>query len=251
VSDNAHLDLGGYLLGKLSPEERESFERHLAACDDCRLTLAELEPVASSLESPPPTWQLPAELEARTLAAIEREAASVSKPTGQRALRPALPRMPRLALAGLAAAALAAAFALGALTSGGDGDRASDHAHRPDGDRLPILLAAADGGRPHSHAEIERTGEGVSVLFHSDFLPVLPLGERYELWLVGRGDSPAQPNRISAGTFVPNAKGTTYVDLSAAADPDAYRVLSITRERIDGDPSPTLPDVVRSDWARR
>jgi len=51
--------------------------------------------------------------------------------------------------------------------------------------------------------------------------------------------------------FRPDAKGTTFTDLSTAVDPDDYSVLAITRERTDGDPGPTLPDVTRSDWSRR
>ena len=35
-----HADLGGYVLGGLSPAEVEAFERHLDACEDCRTELA-------------------------------------------------------------------------------------------------------------------------------------------------------------------------------------------------------------------
>jgi anti-sigma factor RsiW len=40
------LDAAGWVLGALDPGDAERFARHLPTCRACRLTIAELEPVA-------------------------------------------------------------------------------------------------------------------------------------------------------------------------------------------------------------
>ena len=90
-------------------------------------------------------------------------------------------------------------------------------------------------------------GIGRIVAVESDDLPTLDNArEFYELWFVGPGDSDREPNRVSAGTFHPDAQGHTEVRLAAAAVPSDYPVLSVTREPRDGDPRPTGPEVLRS-----
>lgn len=94
-----------------------------------------------------------------------------------------------------------------------------------------------------------RTGIGRTVQLRTEALPVLPGDDLYELWFVGPGDTPRTPNRISAGTFHPDADGRSHVDLTAAVDPARYPTLSITAEPGDGDPSPNGPEVLRADLA--
>jgi hypothetical protein len=79
-----------------------------------------------------------------------------------------------------------------------------------------------------------------------DELPILPKGEYYELWFVGPGDRPGRVNRISAGTFHPDAQGRSNVRFAAAVDPAKYPGLAVTEEPGDGDPAPSRPDVMRS-----
>ena len=76
------------------------------------------------------------------------------------------------------------------------------------------------------------------ITLRTDELPILPKGEYYELWFVGPGDTPAAPNRISAGTFHLDENGRSSVNLAAAVDPALYPVLSVTAEPGDGDPAP-------------
>ena len=82
--------------------------------------------------------------------------------------------------------------------------------------------------------------------FRTDELPILPKGEYYELWFVGPGDRPGRVNRISAGTFHPDAQGRSNVRFVAAVDPAKYPGLAVTAEPGDGDPAPSRPDVMRS-----
>ncbi|WP_181150557.1 anti-sigma factor [Arthrobacter sp. MYb224] len=48
---NEHLDLGAYVLGGLSPDERAAFELHLSGCLECQQEMAAFAPVASRLGS--------------------------------------------------------------------------------------------------------------------------------------------------------------------------------------------------------
>ena len=84
------------------------------------------------------------------------------------------------------------------------------------------------------------------IQLQTDELPILPKGDYYELWFVGPGDTPARPNRISAGTFHPDENGRSDVTFAAAVDPALYPVLSVTAEPGDGDPRPTGPEVLLS-----
>lgn len=56
------------------------------------------------------------------------------------------------------------------------------------------------------------------------------------MWFVGPGDSRKRPNRISAGTFHPDEKGGSDVELKAAVDPKLYTRMEVTSEPGDGDP---------------
>ena len=94
--------------------------------------------------------------------------------------------------------------------------------------------------------EVRKTGIGRVIRFHTEDLPILPQGAYYELWFLGPGDAPGTPNRISAGTFHPDAQGRSHVTFAAAVDPSLYPVLSVTAEPGDGDPSATGPEVLRT-----
>jgi len=110
------------------------------------------------------------------------------------------------------------------------------------------LVAPADS-RVMARADVTKTGIGRVIEFDTTQLPILPRGEFYELWFVGPGDSPARPNRISAGTFHPDEQGRSQVTFAAAVDPKKFPVLSVTAEPGDGDPRPTGPEVLRSTGA--
>ena len=104
----------------------------------------------------------------------------------------------------------------------------------------------APSGVAEASVEVRRTGIGRVIAFQSGSLPILPQGQYYELWFVGPGDSPTRPNRISAGTFHPDERGSSHVRFAAAVDPARYPMISVTAEPGDGDPRATGPEVVRS-----
>jgi anti-sigma-K factor RskA/putative zinc finger protein len=227
-----HDDLAPYLLGALTPEEHASFERHLESCAACRAELLELRGPARLLARAAPAYELPRALEGRTFAAIEREAAPAPRPL---LLRPPRRRRPRLAAAAAVAAAAVLAFAAGTQLD------------RPAGPvelRTALVAPGRDGS---ASVEVRKTGIGRVIRFDSDDLPILPKGEYYELWFVGPGDTLADPNRISAGTFHPDERGRSHVRFAAAVDPSKYPVLSVTAEPGDGNPERTGPEVLRSE----
>jgi hypothetical protein len=149
-------------------------------------------------------------------------------------------RMPAVAAAA-AALALTAGFTGGRLLrgdggGGGTGDAVVEYAG-------PLLAADGSVG---ADVTVEKVGIGRVVTFDSDLLPILPTGELYEVWFVGPDDTPDAPQRISAGTFHPDADGRSSVELVAAVDPALYPDIVVTAEPAGGDPAPNGPEVLRA-----
>ncbi|HYN94107.1 MAG TPA: zf-HC2 domain-containing protein [Pilimelia sp.] len=125
--DHAHDD-GAYVLGALSPAERSSYERHLAACPTCREAVAEIAVLPGLLGRLDPAAAM--EL------LFDHEAGAARAPVGegrvntligaatQARRRERRTRRRRFAAVGLVAAALAAVVGLGtANLTGGPLDR--------------------------------------------------------------------------------------------------------------------------------
>lgn len=150
------------------------------------------------------------------------------------------PRFSALAAAAAAAAVLVAFFV---------GSSVAERSETTDlaGGTVEFEVAlGAPGGDASADVVGIKTGIGRVVRLRSDDLPILPKGEYYEVWFVGPGDSPAQRNRISAGTFHPDDQGRSEVELTAAVDPAKYPGLSVTAEPGDGNPAPNGPEVLRT-----
>jgi hypothetical protein len=226
-----HVDLGNYLLGRLDERERALVEEHLGSCERCRAAAA-LEATAALLARAAAPVAPPADLEQRALSAV-RDLAEGNPPArlegagarpGVRLPRWSWPR--RLAVAGAATAALAVGVFGGMLLARDPG--------LPGTPELETALRSPSGAA--ASASVRMTGVGRVIEFHSDNLPILPEGEYYELWFVGKGDRRRAPNRISAGTFHPDQNGRSNVRFAAAVDPADYPRLAVTAEPGDGDP---------------
>lgn len=239
------VDLAAYLLGALGPGERARVEQQLAADPVSRAAVAELERTAELLGQAAPPHATPAGLEARTFRAIERAQAVEAR---EREARPAPGRRrfaPRLRMPALRR--LAAIAAAGVLLAAGVVAGRELLAEGPPGKlELNATLTAPGSGGARATAEVRETGIGRVVSFDTTDLAILPKGEYYALWFVGPDDSPQSPDRIPAGTFHPDPEGRSRVRFAAAADPSKYPVLAVTAEAGDGDPSATLPDLLRS-----
>lgn len=230
-----HAEVATYVLGMQAPDERAAFEQHLSGCASCQSELAELEPAVGLLRDAAPADVPPPSLQARTLLAIEREAAETAEPARERPHRRRRSWLPRLALAGAAAVAIAAAGLVGLRV--GEERQAGT---------LEVDTRLTGQGLTAS-ARVTETGIGRIVAIESEKLPVLDnKREFYEVWFVGPGDSEQSPNRVSAGTFHPDERGRASVRLAAAVVPKNYPVVSVTREPRNGDPRNTGPEVLRS-----
>ncbi len=190
--------------------------------------LAELEQAASLLRDAITVDAPPPGLKGKVLLAVE-QAATEQAP----APRPSRRRF-RLAFSAGALAAAAAILLLALQLGSG-----------PAGE-LELRTALSSPNGAEATVEVRKTGIGRVIQLRTDELPILAKGDYYELWFVGPGDTPARPNRISAGTFHPDENGRSEVTFAAAVDPALFPVLSVTAEPGDGDPRPTGPEVLRS-----
>jgi len=204
--------------------------------------MRELDRTIALLRDAAPPFDAPPDLASRVHQAVIALDAPEPEPVREKAGRLAIskPRLswPRFALAGGLAVALVAAVLAVTQIAG-----------EPDGVlEVSGELASADGATLAS-VEVREIGIGRIVDLESDALPILPKGEYYEVWFVGPGDSEADPNRISAGTFHPDADGISDLELKAAVDPALFPVIEITSEPGDGDPAPSGDVVATLDSA--
>ncbi|MGH9226475.1 MAG: anti-sigma factor domain-containing protein [Acidimicrobiales bacterium] len=189
------------------------------------------------------------ELLGRALAAEPREpppdrVAALRVLADDRRLRLGAPRRATSRLRGplrrVASGVLAAGLAVGCFVAGAVVTR------EPSVGVLEFAaVLRAPGGAITVTAEGRRVGIGRIVHLRTDDLPILPKGEYYEIWFVGPGDSPGRPNRVSAGTFHPDAQGRSDIEVTAAVDPTKFPELSVTAEPGDGDPAPSGREVLR------
>ena len=137
------------------------------------------------------------------------------------------------------AAAFAAMTAAIVIAVGSDGS----------GVTAPVEIQGTLSGGSSGEIVVSELGSGREVELTSSELPILPKGELYEIWFVGPGDAPADPNRISGGTFHPDEAGNTDVTLHAAVDPALYPLIEITAEPGSGDPAKRKNQTVRASTA--
>jgi anti-sigma-K factor RskA len=186
--------------GSVASDRRAALEAQVAASPALADRLAEQERAVALLRGAEAEVEAPAGLRAR----LE---AQRSPRTGR------TPR--RLAFAGVAAATVAAA-AIGVTVSGSG-------SHGP---RYEAALAAtplAPGAR--GDASLTRTSSGWRIHLHATGLPRLAGTRFYEAWLLN-----------SAGVLVPIGTFNEGRDVTlwAGVSPASYTVLSVTRERADG-----------------
>ena len=193
-----HPDAVGWVLGVLEPEDADLFAEHLPSCADCRAVVAEFSPAARMLATaaraePPLTVLPPADLQARTLAAVA-QAAAADRRTDRRVRRADL-RVRRA-------------------------DRRADLLRRWRDWPVRVVSLAAAGQTVETH-----TSNGWSVQLTAAHLPELKSGQVYECWWSGPG------NKLSsAGTFTVGSSGTASVQMWTAANPDDYPTVQITVE---------------------
>jgi hypothetical protein len=189
--------------GSLDPERRAEVEARIEASPILADRLAEQERAVALLQGTGDEVEAPAGLRARL--ETQRSRRTVRTPR-------------RLALAGVAAAAVAAAVAV--VVSGGSGS----HGTRFQAALGPTPLAPGAGGE----ATLTQTSSGWRIQLDATGLPRLEGDRFYEAWL-----------RSSKGELAPIGTFNEGQDVTlwAGVSPLSYKVLTVTRERADGNPA--------------
>ena len=244
LSDQA----AAYVLGALTPAERQAFESHLAMCAECAAEVRSLAPVAGSLAHLVPAAEPASAVRARLLSAISPyPAAAGSRNPGWLAL----------------AASLALAVALGGYAGQLRGrvttleSRLRDETLRAEAGERQVaevrrtafeaqsqvaVLAAPDlaridlAGEPAAPAASARAfwSRSRGLVFTASNLPPPPAGRAYQLWVIT-----AQPAPISAGMLTLDASGRVHARFDMPSDIPRPVAIAVTLEPAGGVPAPT------------
>jgi anti-sigma-K factor RskA len=209
-------DVGAYLLGALTDLERQAFERHLAACLECRDEVERLRPATAALPRSVEQVEPPPGLKTSLMEVVEREARERSGAPAPTRGRRWLPRLafPRPLLVGVA-------LALGLLV----GIVVADEDPRTE-------VASVDERRvPGASARLQIQGDGESGgILRVQEMPPLELRRVYQAWVQRDG------RIVPAPTFEVGQDGR-----GAVAIPDDLRdadAVMVTRERRGGARAP-------------
>jgi Anti-sigma-K factor rskA len=235
-----HPEVAGWALGALDPDDLAAFEEHLQCCGQCQAEAAEFAPVGEGLKFAAPAVEPPADLELKTVSAVQYAAMAerrtepepepepgsrpepVPKPssTGKASrwwhLHWTNPLLP--VVTALGAAALTAATFIGVQLSQTG---------------VPAVVASFDlKPQPGQHgsamaAARDVTG-GYAIQLTVKNLPKLRNGQFYECWYAGQNNRPGNPELITAGTFA--ASNGTF-NMWSAADPAKFKTMQITAEQ--------------------
>jgi anti-sigma-K factor RskA len=204
--EDVHELAAGYVLDALDPDERRTFEEHLATCETCLEDVASLGRAASALsyaaEGPAPS----PELRGRILGAARAEHANV------------VPLRRRWTATWTASAAAAAALAVGlgvwATLGTGGGSAVAQ--------RVPL----------QRHAGILAVTSAGDAVLSVQRLDPAPAGKQYEVWVIEQGTTRA------AGLF---ARGGVSVDVKVAHKVVPGATVAVTLEPAGGVSAPTSP----------
>jgi anti-sigma-K factor RskA len=244
VHDQLGDQAASYVLGALTPAEKQAFEAHLATCATCAAEVRSLTPMAGALAHLATPAEPAAHVRARLLAAL---------PGGSRS-----------ALSWLAiAASVALAVALGSYAAqlrgrvttlegrlrdttlrAEAGERQVADARRTafEAQSAVAVLAAPDlaridlAGQPAAPSASARAfwSRSRGLVFTASNLPAPPPGRAYQLWVLT-----AQPAPISAGMMRPDASGRVNARFDMPADLPRPVALAVTLEPEGGVPAPT------------
>jgi anti-sigma-K factor RskA len=252
--DQTLAELGAYALDALSPDERLSVEEHLKTCDACRAELKAMSDTAAALASSVPSRPMDkirsAAMKQRLLERVRAERRVVTPI--QSVTIPARTRQLPWWLAAAASVAFAVAV-YQAIQTGRERDAVQTalitETMRSSAlkdslaqkDRLLLDMAGADvkvvelvanNRRPNAKMFWARSTNRWTMFAHN--IPAPAQGRTYQLWLITRTGE-----KISAGTFAPNATGDAVVSAQYPLPADALQMIAVTEEPAGGVPQPT------------
>jgi hypothetical protein len=245
---------------------RAELVEHLAGCDACREALREYQLAADALAQSVPEIRPRPELRARTLAAIVgRKAHDAAARVQPRSAPPIAPpaRASWAPWLAAAAAVIAAVTTFGLLQTRAEladlrvtlatwqarvteaersaqASQATLVTYRRQLDVMTaddLLLVSLSGLPPANAAQAKAfvSRSQNAILFTARDLPALPAARVYQLWAVAGGQA------ISAGTFVPDARGRSQLVADVPALTTRPDALAVTVEPEGGVPAPTGP----------
>ncbi len=224
-------EIGAYILGALTDDEREAFEQHLEDCVECRAEIEQLRPAADALPRSVEQVEPPGSLKTSLMEIVEREAREAAVGEGEQtwAAPPARSRPPlreRLRLP-----SLRPVFALGALVLGLVAGFGVAQLGGDDGSRT--IVATVDQERiPQGTGNLTVEGDGQDgAILRVNGMPDLGGREVYQAWIQRGGMIIPQPT-FEVG---PNGSGAVAVpeDLSNA------QAVLVTREARGGATAPS------------
>jgi hypothetical protein len=224
-------EIGAYLLGALTDDEREAFEQHMEECVECRAEIEQLRPAADALPRSVEQVEPPVSLKTSLMEIVEREAREAAAGEGEQtwAAPPARSRPPlreRLRLPSLRPAFAVGALVLGLAVGFGVAQLGGDEGAR-------TVAATVDQDRiPQGSGDLRIEGDGEDgAILRVNQMPDLRGREVYQAWVQRDGMVIPQPT-FEVG---PDGSGAVAVpeDLS-----DAQAVL-VTREARGGATEPS------------
>jgi hypothetical protein len=218
-------DVGAFLLGALTDPEREAFERHLAACEECRLEVDRLRPAADLLPRSVEQMEPPASLKRSLMAVVDSEARE--RPGAPERAGPTLGERLRRLLSGPMRPAFVAAAVVLAVVVGFSAQRLIS-----DDDGRTVVATVDRSQLPEASGRLQIQGDGEDgAILRVQGMPELEPGQVYQAWIQRDGMVEPEP------TFEVGADGGTAVAVPDDVS-DAEAVL-LTREPRGGSRAPS------------
>jgi anti-sigma-K factor RskA len=229
--------VASYVLGALPEDEHERFATHLATCEECQTSVAELQVAADALPLAAVQLVPPPELKDRIMAVVRSEA-QLQRAADTRGEEPApasaKPRRPwwkrpLLAVRPLPAAAAAAVLIAlgvvgGVLLSDGEDTRTVQG---------KVEIASA----PNARASLELSDDATKLSVRN--MPPPPSGKVYQVWL----KRPAQDPTPTTALFRVDPSGSADVEVQRGKLKGVEQVL-VTAEPDGGSMKPTSNPVI-------
>lgn len=244
VHDRLGDQAASYVLGALTPAEKQAFEAHLATCVTCAAEVHSLVPVADALGQMAPAADPSADVRRQLLSRLKG-----SRPFRQTWLAVAASLALAAGLGGYAAQLRGRVTLLetrlrDATLRADASDRQMADARRTsfEAQSTVAVLAAPDlaridlAGQPAAPSAAARAfwSRSRGLVFTASNLPPPPPGRTYQLWVLT-----AQPAPISAGLMKPDANGRVSAIFDTPRDLPTPVAMAVTLEPEGGVPAPT------------
>ena len=244
-----HEQLGdqaaAYVLGALTPAERQAFEAHLAACVPCAAEVRSLALVGVALAQAAPAAEPAAPVRARLLARLSARHVSVHVSWLAVAASIALAATLggySMQLRGRVATLQSRLRDAALRAEAGERQMADVRRTAADAQSSLLVLTAPDlaridlAGQPAAPTAAARAfwSRARGLVFTASNLPPPPAGRAYQLWVLT-----SQPAPISAGMLTLDANGGVNARFDTPPDLPRPVAMAVTLEPEGGVPSPT------------